>query len=55
MAKVENMEELAKMSLEELNAVIGVEAGRQLHTFLNHSLLKQQKNQELPADEVSSE
>ena len=48
MAKVNNIEELAKKSLEDLNAVIGVEAGRQMHTFLNSSLLTQQKKHDAP-------
>lgn len=40
MQKVANMEELGALSLEELNKIIGVEAGRQLHTFLNYDLAK---------------
>ena len=40
MSQVENMEDLVQLDLEELNKLLGVEAGRQLHTFINHSLLK---------------
>jgi hypothetical protein len=37
---VENFETLTKLELEEMSKHLGVEVGRQLHTFVNHSLLK---------------
>ena len=37
---IQNFETLTKLDLEEMNKHLGVEAGRQLHTFVNHSLLK---------------
>ena len=49
MKNVENFEELSKMSLEDINRLIGVEAGRQLHTFLNHSLLRGKGKKALPS------
>lgn len=42
MRNVQNLEELAQMDLAQLNALIGVEAGRALHTFFNHNLLQKQ-------------
>lgn len=39
MKEVENMEELVQLELDQVNKLLGVEAGRQLHTFINHSLL----------------
>lgn len=41
MKEVENMEELVQLDLDQVNKLLGVEAGRQLHTFINHSLLAQ--------------
>lgn len=35
------MEELVQLDLDQVNKLLGVEAGRQLHTFVNHSLLTQ--------------
>lgn len=32
-----------QLDLEQFNKYLGVEAGRQLHTFINHSLLKPAK------------
>jgi hypothetical protein len=56
MRKVNNMEELARCTLAELNEIIGVAAGRELHTFLNHSLLKStQKTLQAEDDDPSSE
>lgn len=39
MKKVDNMEDLVQLDLNAVNELVGVEAGRQLHTFINHSLL----------------
>ena len=39
MKEVENMEDLVQLELDQVNKLLGVEAGRQLHTFINHSLL----------------
>lgn len=38
--EVQNFETLTRLELEDMNKHLGVEAGRQLHTFVNHSLLK---------------
>lgn len=40
MRKVENVEKLCEMELEELQELIGVEGGRALHSFIHHSLLE---------------
>lgn len=52
MNKVDNMEDLVQLDLEQFNEYLGVEAGRQLHTFINHSLLKTAKKGDKESNEA---
>lgn len=39
MSKVDDIEALCKLELKELQELIGIEPGKSLYTFMNHSLL----------------
>lgn len=51
---IENFETLTRLELEEMNKHLGVEAGRQLHTFVNHSLLKPDAGSSAPAEKSAT-
>lgn len=53
MKEVDNMEDLVQLDLEGFNKYLGVEAGRQLHTFINHSLLARKKEKDSADNQVT--
>ena len=60
MEKLRNMEDLVSLDLKQLNDILGVEVGRQLHKFINHNLLasKEQNDRTAPiavADDSDSD